>query len=185
MTIDQIRELYRDGHVIAAHGDCHRNDMDDIMRGIEKLRAWGVAGNRIGFASPNSDISYDEIYRNEKQLRDIGVEYVRVGIPPDSMYRRGLRLGAKITHNCLMFRHGLAWNSMDNARGFIIHSIPVMRYATVEQVIDVIRWKARQNQPCTLMFHSILKPEDKHYDDTWSWDCTSFEELCEWIGVSR
>ncbi len=181
MTIEQIREIYAAGHEIAAHGDCHRNDIEDIIKGIEKLRDWGVAGMHIGFASPNSQITEEEIYAEEAELKNLGVEYVRIGIPPGSQLRRLIRLGARITRNSFLFRQGVAWKEDDMKSNFIIHSVPIMRYATVKQVEKLVERMMKRDSVCTLMFHSIQKPDDEYYNDVWSWDISRFETLCKWI----
>lgn len=184
MDIGQVQELGRAGFEVAGHGDWHDNSMADIKKGIGKLRLWlgSREGQAIGFASPHSGMHEGGILANKKALEKMGVKYVRIGIKnPHGPVHRIIRKAAQVTGSVRLYQMGFG-NSLEKCHGrFIIHSIPVLHTASLNQVKGIVRLAVRKNKDCTLMFHSIVKKGGSYYGDTWSWDYEDFVSLCRWL----
>lgn len=181
MTVENVLALYKAGHTIAGHGDCHKNDLEDIKNGIEKLREWGITDSQLGFASPNSKLPVEEILKEENELRNLGISYVRIGTKKNDIFSRAQRkLGEKLG-NATLFCNGFDCSHVDIKNDFIIYSVPVMHKATVRQVEAIIKRAIAKESDIVLMFHSILDSGQPYYVDTWTWDKEKFDELCGWL----
>lgn len=181
MTVDDVLALYRMGHTIDAHGDCHKNDLEDIKRGIEKLREWGISDSQLGFASPNSKLSVEEILKEEKELKDLDISQVRVAAGKNDIFSRAQRkLGEKLGSTAL-FCNGFDCGYVDTKNDFIIYSVPIMHKATVKQIMAIIKRAIAKESDIVLMFHSISACNQPYYNDTWTWDIGKFNELCGWL----
>ena len=79
MSIENVCELSEAGYEIACHGDCHRNDMDDVVNGQKKLSKWlGLSSNnKPGFASPESNLSVPYI-KSELNKFNSFFSYIRI-----------------------------------------------------------------------------------------------------------
>lgn len=187
MTIDNVVQLHRDGFEIACHGDHHRNDIDDIKRGLVKLSEWlsWSDGNKPGFASPQSNLSAYEIHSRMNEYRRL-FSYMRISsYEKETLISRLIRKVAHISHNKQLYNMAFKNNIGGIRDGFIAASIPIIRSTTVDQVKYLIeRSKARETD-CILMFHSILAKGMEYYDDLWSWDADSFDGLCKWLDLER
>lgn len=181
MTIDEVIDLYNQGFEIAAHGDCHKNDIVDIKNGIEKLRKWGVIGDNIGFASPNSRLPATEIKKNEDIYRGLGISYIRVGVRKNSILSKVQRKFSEKIGNKFFYCRGFNCAPMELEKDFVVYSVPVMHNARLRQVKGVVKQAIIQKSDCVLMFHSVLNSDSPYYVDTWTWDRRRFDELCAWL----
>lgn len=187
MTIDNVIELYRYGFEIACHGDRHRNDIDDIKRGLDKLSEWlnWDDDNKPGFASPQSNLSADEIHAGIDEYKSL-FAYIRISsYEKEKLISRIIRKVAHISHNKRFYNMAFKNNIGGIKDGFIAASIPIVHSATVDQVKYLIEKSKSQETDCILMFHSILSNGMEYYDDIWSWDADSFDELCRWLDLER
>lgn len=180
MTIPNVVELYKSGCEIAAHGDNHLNHIEDISCGIYKLYNWlGKKDNYIGFASPNSMLSENEIMLRRSQYKNMNVGYIRVGdYKSHSLWRRIARKLAIYSKNEFLFYHSHK-EALFDGKSYIYYAIPVMHRNTRNQILYLIKKCIQNKKSCILMFHSILKKGEPNYSDTWSWDIEDFEMICQ------
>ena len=174
---------------LAGHGDEHLNTMEDLSRGLKKLRGWLVVSDGTllntdicGIASPNSNLTADEITGNKKLYEDMGVEYVRIG--PGTTYSGVRRIEGKLSR--MTGSDGLFWKSnkgiSEHFEGaFVVHSVPVMKPHTLSQVKRLVEENISRGTDIALMFHSIVKRGEEYYDDTWSYDYDDFLSLADWL----
>lgn len=181
MEVNHIKYLYNNGHEIAAHGNCHSNILEDIAMGINKLELWINKHSDLGFASPESKLGYSDVLNLQDVYRGLGISYVRIGPKgPDSFIFRVLRKLSYLTGNCRLFYH-VYKDSLISDSNYVYHSIPIMRNNSFKQIKYLIRRAILQEKSCILMFHSILNSGSPFYEDTWTWDSGSFDDLCSWL----
>ena len=185
MDKKHIKKLYLLGYEIAGHGDCHTNKDEDIIAGIRKLRNWLELEEyeQVGFASPRSDLSCNQILKHIDEYKAQRILYVRTGIfDGNSFIKKIERKLAYLTGNKMLYYKAFEKSIGLIKRNFLIYSIPIMNRATLKQVIYLIRKAVKNGKGCVLMFHSIADIEDLYYKDTWSWDRNKFIGLCRWLG---
>lgn len=182
MSVENIIKLYELGFEIAGHGDCHKNTLSDIRKGIWKLKNWLLLDENdlIGFASPDSNLSEVYIAGKKEQLKNAGIQYVRIaGRKVPGFRMRVIRKLAHLTGSTILYRTGFRDALTDRQQNtFIVHSVPVMRQATIRQIQAIILEAVKSRKNCILMFHSIVKSGEPFYKDAWSWDYEKFLELC-------
>lgn len=184
MKVEHVVDLEKRGFEIAGHGDCHQNSLADIERGIGKLKNWMNYSDdrKVGFASPNSKFTEEDFFAEKENLERIGISYVRVGIKnSSSLYGKIMRRLAYLTKSSYLYKQGFQ-NSLETlSNPFVLHSIPIMNKATVDQVQGIVQEAIKKKKDCILMFHSIVESDSPFIYDDWSWDRKKFEELCEWL----
>lgn len=187
MSIDNVKDLYRDGFEISCHGDHHRNDIDDIKMGLNKLSDWlsWDDDHKPGFASPQSNLSADEIRARIDDYKSI-FAYMRISsYEEETLISRTIRKAAHISHSKYLYNKAFKNNIGGIRDGFIAASVPIIHSATVDQVQYLIEKSKVKGKDCILMFHSILSRGSQFYDDLWSWDADSFDKLCRWLDLER
>lgn len=189
MDISQVQALYRAGFEIAGHGDCHQNTAEDIAAGIKKLRQWLELPKDapIGFASPQSQLSTDVILNWKQEFQEnSAIRCVRIGLKDNtSLHLRLFRKAAAMTGNKKLFTLGFSNALMDLKDQYILYSVPVMYGAKLEQICAIVQQAIAENKDCILMFHSILRPTEPYYENTWSWDYDQFLALCDYLVAMR
>jgi hypothetical protein len=186
MTVEQLLEWQNDGNEIACHGHTHKNTAQDVKLNIYNLKKMGLDTENIGFASPNS-------YLTEENIKDTGIgklyndgtiSYIRSGI---QIKREGLlyifvSIIEQLTHSKELFyklnsKNKILVDSL-NVSQKIIPSVAIKDYTTVSQVEYFID-KLKDNEAVILMFHSILYRGSEGYGkDHYYWDADKFEKLC-------
>ena len=186
MKKEQILMWQKNGYEVACHGSTHTNSSEDIIKNIKELQDFGVDINNIGFASPESWLTVENIARTGiDELKKNGViSYIRTGI---QIRREGVlyttlaaleklchskRLYYKLNKKCII-------NDFDSSN--IILSAAIKDYTHVGQIkyfVDMMK----DSQGIILMFHSILPQENDYYgSDHYYWSINRFEELCKWL----
>lgn len=184
MTKEEVLAAEKQGHEIAGHGHQHKNTLEDINRGVEKLRQWGVNTESCGFASPYSQLVEYDIpeMRNNGLTTDIG--YIRSGI---QIRREGFLYGVLYF---LMEKTGSKWlfNILNkslvirntNPNGFY-RGVTITGNTTVDQIMGMIEYM-EEDSGVILIFHSILSENDEGYNtDRWGWNQKKLEDLCRKI----
>lgn len=190
MSVEDLLEWEKSGNEIACHGSKHFNSIEDILKNIEELRKMNISVNNIGFASPNSILTEDFLYKSGIiNLYKNGVlSYLRSGI---KVRREGviyivLSLLEKITHSKVLFwllqkRAIMQYKKLP----LLLKSSPIKSYTTVKQVEYLIE-KMEDDDCLIFMFHSILDKENKGYGkDHWYWDIEKFEKFCEYLSKNK
>lgn len=183
MSLEELSELAAFEQIeIAGHGDYHQNALKDLSDGIQKLRQWLPNKQIIGIASPNSKLTEQQVLMNREDYETIDVSYVRIG--PGASYRSFRRVCGKLArmlHSARLYCYSVAGAHYTKEQNFVLLSVPVMKQHTLRQVKKLIQNAAKQDHHLILMFHSILKPGEPYYEDTWNWDYDDFLALCRWL----
>ena len=188
MTKENVMELAsNDLFEIAAHGDMHKNDFDDIAVGREKLLSWlGKEGN-IGFASPSSVMTVDYINEHKEELKKIGFSYARTSHTHQKKRFRKIKIlfrkAARVTGLRILYR--IAYSDLTVVDDFAVTSIPIFSFTRFEQLQSVIRLAVRRGTLLTLMFHSVCKPGESGYENIYSYDWNEFSKLVSYLSKMR
>lgn len=184
MSLEQLLDWQNKGGEIACHGATHQNTCEDILKNIEDLNSMGINTERIGFASPTSWLTKENVAGSgildlkQKQI----LSYLRSGI---RIKREG---GIYFLFSVIeRYSHSKALFYILNKRCIINRddipvvypSVAIKDYTTEKQVEFIIE-KMRDDSAVILMFHSIVnkKPEiSSHY----CWCASRFEKLCEYL----
>ena len=188
MTKENVIELSSNElFEIAAHGDMHKNDFDDIASGREKLLSWIGKEGEIGFASPGSMMTVDYINENKDELKKIGLSYARTSHTHQKKRFKKLKIllrrASRVTKSTLLYR--LAYIDLTVVDGFAITSIPVFSFTTFKQLRSIIRLAVRRGSLLTLMFHSVCKPGESGYENIYSYDWNEFSKLVSYLSKMR
>ena len=184
MTCTQVVECQQSGLVeIACHGATHDNTKEGVVRNIEEMKAWGVNIEGIGFASPTSILTKDNIQETGiDALVEQGIlSYVRSGIRTRReglIYSAFTLLDSKIHQNRLFYL--LNKRCVISAPlPSILPSVAVNSYHTLSQITYLIK-KMQDDEVMILNFHSVLSKTDVGYGkDKFYWDENKFEKLLE------
>lgn len=184
MTLRELEGIAR-CHLfeIAGHGYKHNNDINNLLYGVQKLRELlpGVCIN--GVASPHSEFDLSEIQTAHSEFLENDIYYLRISNDYTKMNKTKiwLRRFNRIIHSSKLYK----WVNIDSIEyegKFLLHSFPVIRDNKLKEIEDLLDSLAansiEKDQICILMFHSILKQEEKFYSDLFTWDYDDFKELC-------
>ncbi len=187
LTKDQLRILYNHSSMeIAAHGYTHKNDDEDVIKGVEDLCDWlGITEKLIGFASPGSRMKNEFIEQNQDHLRNLGLLYVRTGG------------NSKANKRHLEIQNEL---KAEGVSDYIIRNIPQLTYSfnslcvnsavvyndtapdDLKRLVDI----AAEEKACIVfMFHRTKKKGESEYDNLWSYDYNMFEEFAKYLDEKR
>ena len=181
MTVSDVLRFYDHPLIeIAMHGDQHQNTEEDILRGKQKLLEWLQLSPhaQLGFASPGSGLSLERFRSAEGEGLRRSMVYFRTSLRVCSFapLRTILRKAGRVIHLRCLYRFGYHDTVMTKADGQILYSVPVMRDATVGQVLSVVRDAIRRRGAVVLMLHSIL--DENSGKDNWTWERGRLETLC-------
>lgn len=186
LSIENVKELSRHKEFeIAGHGHEHLNTLEDWGMGIKLLNEWigeNWDSNNVGVASPHCQIAAATIRSLEKELEQMNVRYVRIGL--ENQAKIGQRIISKLAREIcseklfyLPITNSLEHLGMDK----IVYSVPILHTHTVKQITYTIDKAISKQKDVVLMFHSIVKPDEDYYDSMWSWDYYKFTELCDYL----
>ncbi|WP_251197563.1 polysaccharide deacetylase family protein [Anaerotardibacter muris] len=174
---------------VAAHGDFHKNDIEDISRGIKKLRDWYPDNlETMGFVSPNSLLSKKEAEELRDDLVAQNIEYVRIGrnISRKDIPKRVISKLSKVTGSDKMFQRLYESSLNYKTDGFVLQAVPVMKENTVSQMEAIVESAIERNAWLILELHSIETPENqREYAEEFCWDKGKFIELCDFLNKKR
>lgn len=190
MSKEEVLKLYDSPlFEIAAHGDMHNNDIDDVIMGKKKLLEWFQLSedSKIGFASPGSEMSVEYIEENSTLFTKMGFEYMRTGLRISSHKRLRIiaRKFARVTHSVNAFQFAYNDTLQDSVDGLSVVSVPVLHDTTFLQVKSLLDQAIKQKKWLVLMFHSIEQKNEPYYSDTWTWDYDCFERLLKYMKKKR
>lgn len=187
MTVDDIIHLHRNKlFEVAAHGDMHKNDLDDITKGRTKLLEWlGLPDNiKIGFASPGSDMTKEYIDKNSTLLTDIGFQYIRTGPVFGKFEEKKQRLNKKL-HSGWLFNKTYEKSIMKTVDGLALKCVPVLHDDTVKELKAIVEETKRRNAWVVILFHSVTKKDEKNSNSTWAYDYDKFEQFIQYLVEER
>lgn len=182
---DNIFECIENGIEIANHSANHNNNVEDIIHGAEVLRARLGIDDKIGFASPNSDVCLKNFEIYKPLLKSDLVSYIRSGnqLKRDGYFYAFLYLMYKYTSSALIYDWYNRRNiiEINQAPSTFFPSVTCNRDNTAYQVIHLIK-KMPQDTAVILMFHSIYEKDEEGYKkDKWSNTVDDFEAICRFL----
>lgn len=188
LNIEQICDMSsKQNFEVAGHGANHLNTIEDWSEGIITLKAWlgdDYFNQGAGVASPNCNISIEQIKMDRNELNESGISYVRIGLPNKNNFLSKVLCKLSLITNSKMLFYFFSKASIQKIHGsFIIYSIPVLNMHSIDQVKYLIDRCQSSGKDCVFMFHSILKPDEDFYSDMWTWDFNKFEKLCDYLCV--
>lgn len=185
MNWEQVLDLYQNGWEIASHGHTHKNDGADIEKSIIEFEKHNISVNKIGFASPNSEIN-EQSYGKLMETLPEKIFYVRSGLQVrrEGLFYAGLTVfNQKIkSKKIFCFLNKKCKLSLkENLTKKPVLSVGVASDMSVKSLISLL--KTLSDDECyILMFHSILSPaEEAQKVDRWFWETEKFENLCRWL----
>lgn len=187
MTSGQVVECQQSGLVeIACHGATHDNTKEGVLRNIEDMKAWGVNVEGIGFASPTSIITKENIHETgiDSLIEQGTLSYVRSGIRTrrEGLMYSGLTLLDSKIHNGNLFYHLNKRCIIGTSLPAILPSVAINSYHTIPQVKKLIT-KMNDGETIILNFHSVLRKGDAGYGkDKFYWEEDKFERLLKELG---
>lgn len=184
MSIKQLKECFEYGFEIASHGTCHNNNIENILESISDIKDWGFTGEKIGFASPHSDLTLED--KEYTDLVKMGIlAYIRSGI---QIRREGfiyevLSWLERKSHSSYLF-YWLNKNNIISSTASIekemhfYRGISITEYTTIQQIKYTID-RMKDGDTAIFILHSVL-PKEKmsQVDGPWKWDSSRFEKLC-------
>lgn len=184
MTPENVIECQNNGIEIALHGSMHLNTKKDILQNIEELKSIGVNIDNIGFASPCSDITFEN--KNSDGIWDLinkngGISYIRSGrqLRREGYFYTFFSLLDSVIHSKYLFRWLNKRNIIREIKEPFFLSVAIYSYTTIQQINALIK-SMPNNSSLILMFHSILQKTDKGYGiDKWYWDEKKFRDLLD------
>ncbi len=169
---EKLIELYSTGlFEIANHGDSHKNTLDDIIRGREKIIEWLNLdkGAKLGFASPGSNMSVEYAEKEKDVLRDSGVLYVRT------------RDTSFASSEDEKDRHGFL-----DKYAFVFSSVVVYKGVTPkERLIELTEYAIKNNLTLVLMLHNFARSTEEIYQGDWTYDLDEFSSYLDYLCVKR
>ncbi len=172
ITKEKLIEIYNTGlFEIANHGDSHKNDLEDIKKGREKLISWLEldADTALGFASPGSGMTIEQANKIEKKLKDIGILYVRTR---DNTF--AFSEDEKDRHVFL------------SEYSFAFSSVVVYKGVTPkERLVELTEYAIKNNLTLILMLHNFAKEREEIYSGDWTYDLDEFNEYIDYLQKMR
>ena len=181
VTPEQLREWQASGIEIACHGSTHKNTVEDILTNIEELRSMRLSVERIGFASPRSELTSENSASIQALVSQGTLSYIRSGIQTrrEGLIYTALTVLERITHSKFLYYVLNRKNILSPQPGVFLSSVAITRYTTLEQICYLID-RMQDGESLILMFHSILYSKDLGYGaDSWYWDAVQFDSLCK------
>lgn len=189
MSIEMVKELYDDPNCeISGHGYWHKNDLEDIVNGIECLgRDLEVVpfGDSIGFASPGTSLDLDYYQTLKKEFKKHGIAYIRLS--KRYISNRFLKVMARklsrILHLPFLFSYAYKDVLMDNVKDNLLYSAPILASTTINEVKALINRAIQEKKALILMWHSIVNEDE--IKDNFDYDVLKFERICQWLNEKQ
>lgn len=189
MTIEMVKEIYEDvNYEIAGHGFRHRNDIEDITKGLSELRKQ-LGTKQLtkfgdGFASPGTGLDAKTWSCLSGGGND-SIRYARLSLRylKHGTLKALARKICRIIHLPFLYAFAYKDTLMNTIKDDILYSIPVLSSIRFCELKSIIKYAERQKSACILMFHSIV-PRDKVHDN-WDFEKGKFEKLCEFLSSEQ
>ncbi len=180
VTVDELKKIYATGlFEIAGHGDTHKNDNVDVMRGNDKLMEW-CGMTEIGFASPGSGMTAEYIRENGEKYKAMGISYIRTGsyTTPNERYA-ALSEKAKKDGRSEYVLQNIPY-AVFEFDSMAVPSVVVVNQTPIGCIKDLARFTAEEGLCTVFMFHAVRKEGEANYDSTWSYD---FDKFCDFADL--
>lgn len=176
VTVEELKQIYAGGlHEIAGHGDTHKNDNVDVIRGNDKLMEW-CGMKEIGFASPGSGMTAEYIRANEEKYKAMDIVYIRTGSYPTPDERYGaLTEKAKKDGRSEYVIQNIPYTLFE-LDTMAVPSVVVVNQTPVSCIKALADFTADEGLCTVFMFHAVRKEGEKNCESTWSYD---FDKFCD------
>lgn len=184
MSKSQLIKLSKEELVeISGHGKKHNNDIKNFEEGIIELREVLEIKEKIGIASPQCRFNLNNISEYQEMFKKNKVLYLRVGDRFDNLafIKKVLRRFNRVLKNSWIYYFVYKQSEVRKEDNFVLHSAIVTKYDTLKNIKYFIEKAIKNNKSYIFMYHSILKPNEDFYTDTYSWDYNTFVELCKYL----
>lgn len=183
MTVENLLELEKNGIEIACHGRSHENTIQDITDNIDDFKKMGISVESIGFASPGSGITMENVSSIDLLVKNNTISYIRSAFTP---YKYGRFM--VFLNNFMEKSQSKKLFYLLNKKNFIkefdyplFPSVVITSYTTMKQLKYLLS-KMPDNTSVIIMFHHIYRKTDKGYGKSvWFWDADLLCEFCEYI----
>lgn len=168
---------------ISGHGRKHNNDCQNFIDGINDLKNVLKLNDKIGIASPQCRFDLSKLGEFKKVFDKNDILYLRTG---DRFYKnkyikKALRKVNRILKNSFIYYYVYKDSYVEKEDNYVLHSAIVTRYDTLDNMKYFVNRAIKENKSFVLMFHSILKPGEDFYNDTYSWDYQNFVDFCDFL----
>lgn len=190
LSWEEIKDCHKSGMEIATHSANHTNTPEEIIRGAKDVQAQMETEEKIGFASPFSQI-HEANFEAYKSLITSGeIAYIRSGnqVKRDGIFYTLLYLLYKhLASKSLFLRYNkrniISLDQKDPT--YLFPSVTCNLDNTMEQMIYLIE-KMPENSACVIMFHHILESKDEGYKKVkWSNTIEDFDFLCRYLSQNK
>ena len=185
MSVDDLIKMNNESLIeISGHGRKHNNDCDNFIDGINDLRNILNTNSKIGLASPQCMFDLKKIPECRQLFDKNKVLYFRTG---DRFYnnvflKKGLRKINKLLKISPIYYYVYKDSAINySTDNYVLYSAIVTKFDTLNNMKYFIRKAIKENKSFILMFHSILKPGEQFYNDTYSWDYDNFADFCKFL----
>ena len=190
LSIEEVQYIYANPiFEIAGHGFAHKNSLVDWTHGINDLKQWlgeEWCSGGIGVASPHCGITQNGIEQITKELDNLKINYIRIGLKNQKqLIQRVISKAARDTGNKFLFILPIRSTLRQAVCKKTMHSVPVLHQHTMKQMRYLIEYVMEQRDDCVLQIHSVLKRDEPFYDDMFSIDFDMFEKFIKWLNDLR
>lgn len=187
LTKDQLCIIYNNPSMeIAAHGHTHKNDDEDVLKGIEVLYDWlGITEGSIGFASPRGQMKNEFIEQAQDHLKALGLLYVRTGmnlIPSKRHVEIQNELSSKGTSGYVINNIPQLTYSFN---GLCVNSTVVRNSTDLNDLISLVDIATEEKACVVFTFHRTKKKGEPNYDNIWTYDYNKFEIFAQYLAKKR
>lgn len=182
LTIEQLMKLKSEGMEISSHGDRHILDLNDFIESHNKLKKWGICGDKIGLSVPNSKYTIEELNAFVKSNNN-RLLYVRAGRSPNcySFISKIRYLIYKIFKSQNAYNKFNVLNLNKTINRNCLHSVVVTKNVRCNNLIRFIEKYKNEDAALILMFHSIVtNPLNK-----WEYSAAEFKKICAFISKMK
>ena len=103
----------------------------------------------------------------------------------DTLLIRIIRKFALLSGSKLLFIISMRRGLLSELDKDIFYSVPILRRASVKQILSLVNYAKKKNVDLILMFHSVLREGEKYSNSTWSFSYRKFTMLCEYLLLDK
>ena len=186
MTIEQLKELSSNTQFeIASHGYEHNNDINNLIRGaIELRKILGLSEiEKIGIVSPRSEFDTSKLSTIIDNFMNNNISYLRVGkrFEKNSFIRKVVRKINRKMNIPSLYSWVYNQSNIRKDDNFLIYTAGIIKDNKLKEVKKLIDDAIKNDKSYILTMHSILKANEKFYDDLFTWDYYDFYKLCKYL----
>ena len=186
MTIEQLKEIKAlDSFEVSGHGRRHNNDLKNFVEGINDLKGYLDYDNNatFGIASPQCRLNLNDVPAMKEELEKNKINYIRTGdrFYHNAFFKKVIRRLNRVIKSSILFNYVYKDSAVETTDKDVLHSVIVTKYDSLRMLKKFIDFAVKNNKSYVLMFHSVLKPNEDFYNDTYSFDYNDFNDFCDYL----